>query len=80
MKNLAILSLELLFFILTFLGKPRQSICSRIHFTLAIVNLEVVSRELLGSADLPGAQALCIHKTTEVIVVCKDKNLMLAAF
>ena len=40
----------------------------------------MVSRELLGPADLSGAQALRIHETTEVIVVRKDKNLMLAAF
>ena len=42
--------------------------------------MEMVSRELLGPADLSGAQALCIHETTEVIVVRKDENLMLAAF
>ena len=40
----------------------------------------MVLRELLGPADLSGAQALCIDETTEVIVVCKDKNLMLATF
>ena len=80
MKDSAILSSELLLFILASLWKPRQSICSRICLTLAIVNLEMVSRELLGPADLFGAQALCIHKTTEVIMVRKDDNLMLAAF
>ena len=80
MKDSAILSSELLFFILAFLKKPRQNICSRICLTLAIVNLEVVSRELLGPANLSGAQTLRIHETIEVIVVCKDKNLMLAAF
>ena len=40
----------------------------------------MVLRELLGSADLSRAQTLCIHETTEVIVVRKDKNLMLATF
>ena len=34
----------------------------------------------MGPADLPGAQILCIHETTEVIVVRKDENLILAAF
>ena len=47
---------------------------------MAIVDLEIVLRELLGPADLSGAQALCIHETTEVIMVRKDENLMLAAF
>ena len=40
----------------------------------------MVLRELLGLADLFEAQALCIHETTEVIVVPKDENLMLATF
>ena len=80
MKNLAILSFELLFLILAFLEKPQQSIYSRICLTLAIVNLEMVLRELLGPADLSLAQALCIHGTTKVIVVHKDENLMLSAF
>ena len=80
MKDSAILSSELILLILASLGKPRQSIYSRICLTLAIVDSEVVSRELLGPADLSGAQALRIHETTEVIVVRKDENLMLAAF
>ena len=37
-------------------------------------------KELLGPADLSEAQILCIHETTEVIMVRKDKNLMLATF
>ena len=80
MKNLAILSSELLLLILAFLWKPRQSICSRIRLTLVIVDLEIVSRELLGPTDLSEAQAFCIHEITEVIVVRKDENLMLATF
>ena len=80
MKDLAILSLELIFFILAPLRKPRQSICSCIRLTLAIVDSEMVSRELLGLADLFGAQALRIHETTEVIVVRKDENLMFTTF
>ena len=40
----------------------------------------MILRELLGLAHLSRAQILCIHKTTEVIVVYNDKNLMLAAF
>ena len=80
MKDSAILSSELLLLILASLGKSRQSICSRICIALAIVDSEMVSRELLGPADLSGAQTLRIHETTEVVVVRKDENLMLAAF
>ena len=45
-----------------------------------IVNMEMVLRELLSPADLFGAQALYIYEMTEVIVVRKDEDLMLAAF
>ena len=45
-----------------------------------IVDLEMVLRELLGLADLSRAQVLCSHETTEVIVVRKDENFMLATF
>ena len=40
----------------------------------------MVSRELLGLVDLFGAQAFCIYEMMEVIVICKDENLMLATF
>ena len=80
MKDLAILSLEFFFLILASLGKPSQSICNRICLILAIVNSEMVLRELLCPADLSGTQVLYIYKTTEVIVVRKDKNLIFAAF
>ena len=80
MKDLAIFSLELILFILALLGKPQQSICSRICIALAIIDSKVITRELLGPTDLSGAQALCIHELTEVIMVRKDENLMLAAF
>ena len=80
MKNLAILSLELILLILASLRKPRQSICSCICFTLAVVDLKMVSRELLGPVDLSRAQTLCIHEATKVVVVYEDKHLVLATF
>ena len=80
MQDLAILSLKLIFFILASLKKFWQSICSCICFALIIVDLEIVLRELLGLADLSAAQTLCIHKIIEVVVIRKDKNLMLAIF
>ena len=80
MKDSVILSSELIFLILTFLSKPRQSICSCIRLALAIIDSKVITRELLGPTDLSRAQALRIYELTEVIVVCEDKDLMLAAF
>ena len=80
MKNLAILNLELILLILTFLRKPRQSICSCISFALAVVNLKMVSGKLLGPIDLSGAQAFCIHEATKVVLVYENKYFMLATF
>ena len=34
----------------------------------------------MGPADLFGAQTLCIYETIKIIMVRKNKNLMLAAF
>ena len=40
----------------------------------------MVSGELLGPADLSGAQTLRIHEATKVVVVCEDEHLVLAIF
>ena len=40
----------------------------------------MVLKEFLSPVNLFGAQTLCIHEITEVIVVRKVKSLMLAAF
>ena len=80
MKDLAILSLKLIFFILASLQKPRQSICSCICFALAVINSKMVSGELLGPADLSRAQTLRIHEATRVVIVCEDEHFVLATF
>ena len=40
----------------------------------------MITKELLGPSDLARAQLLCIHESTEIVVVCKDVNLVFAAF
>ena len=40
----------------------------------------MVLRKLLGPSNLLGDQTLCIYKTTKIIMVRKDENLMLPAF
>ncbi len=79
MKNLEVLISESFFLGLAPLGEAWQGISRRISFFLMLINLEVVSRELLGSADLTRAQAFRIHKLTEVIMVSKDEDLIFAA-
>ena len=80
MKDLAIFSLELIFFIDAFLEKLWQSICSCVWFILMILNLEMLLRELLGLAKLSKAQIFCIYKATKVIVIYEDKYFVLITF
>ncbi len=79
MENLGVLISESLFFDLASLGEARQGISRSIYLSLTIIDLEVVSRELLGLADLMRAQAFRIHKLMEVIMVSKDEDLIFAA-
>ncbi len=79
MKNLSILILERFFLGLAPLWEARQNISRSISFSLTIIDLEVVSRELLGPADLTRAQAFRIHESTKVVMVSKDEDLAFAA-
>ncbi len=79
MENLGVFISESLFFSLASLGEARQGISRNISLSLTIIDLKVVSRELLGPTDLTRAQAFHIQKSTEVIMVSKDKDLLFAA-
>ena len=57
----------------------RQGVSSSISFALIIVDLEVVTREFLGLADLSEAQTLQIYKPAEVIMVDKYEDIILKA-
>ncbi len=65
---------------LAFLREIRQSISRNISFSLSIIDLEVISRELLGLADLTRAQVFYIYELAKVIMVSKNKELILATF
>ncbi len=80
MENLGVFISKTLFLGLVSLGEVRQGISCNISFSLMIIDLEVVSREFLSTADLTRAQTFYIHELTEVIMVSKDKDLVLAAF
>ena len=79
-ENLRIFISESFFLSLIFSKKTRQGISCSIYFSLTIIDREVVLRELLGSADLTAAQALCIYEWTEVIIVNTDKSLVIIAY
>ena len=80
MQDFNVLVSEGLFIFCTLLRVSREDVSSSINFTLIIIDSEVVTREFLGPAKLPGAQTLLIHKLVEVLVVGKYKNFMLRAF
>ena len=80
MQNLDVLRLEGLFLLSTPLRVSRQGIGSSVSLELTIVDLEIVTREYLGPADLSGAQTLHVHESAEVVVVGEYEHLMLGAF
>ncbi len=80
MKNLSILSSKVFFLALTSLREAGKSVSSSVCLVLAIIDPEVVSRELLSSPNLSRAQALRIHESPEVVVVRKNEDLVFAAF
>ena len=75
-QNLDVLCLEVVFLLSTPLRVSRQGIGSSVSLALTIINSEVVTRELLGPADLSGAQTLCVHESAEVVVVGEYEHLM----
>ena len=80
MQDFDVFGAKGVFFLRTLLRVSKQGISSSVSFTLMIVDLEVIAREFLGLADLPGAQTLCFHEPTEVVVVDEYKHLMLRPF
>lgn len=76
-ENLSILISERFFLGPTFPCKVRQGM---IRFFLIVIDSKVVSKKLLGSADLCVPQALDVNKMPKVIVIGDDKNSVLAVF
>ena len=80
MHDFDVLCLEGVFFLSVPLGVSKQGMSSSVSFALTIIDSEVVTREFLGPADLPGAQTLRVHELTKVVVVHKDEDLIFATF
>ena len=79
-QNLDVLRSVGLFLLSTPLKVLKQGIGSSVSLALTIVDSEVVTRELLGPADLSGASTLHVYEPTEVVMVGEYKHLMLGAF
>ena len=80
MEDLDVLGIQGVFLFCTLLRVSRQGISSSVSFALTIIDSEVVTREFLGPADLPGAQTLRVYELTKVVVVYKAEDLVFAIF
>ena len=76
MQNLDVFCLEGVFFLSTLLRVLRQGIGSSVSLALTIIDLEMITREFLSQADLPGAQTFCVHESSEIVMVGKHKDFM----
>ena len=79
MEDFDILCLKVLFLLSTPLRVSIQGISSSVSFSLTIVELEVITREFLGPADLFEAQTLCVYKLSEIVIIGKHKDFILRA-
>ena len=75
-KNFDVLGSESLFFLCTLLKVSRQGIGSFISLALTIIDLKVVTREVLSQVDLPKAQTLQVYELAEVVVVGEYEYLI----
>ena len=76
MADLDVLGVEGIFLLCTSLRVLRQGINSSVSLILITIDLEVVTKEFLGLADLPKAQILCVYEPEEVVVVVKREDFM----
>lgn len=80
MENLGVFISETLFLSRASLREAKQSISYSICFFLIIIDLEVISREFLGQADLTSTKTFCIHEFSEDVMVNKDKDFVFTVF
>lgn len=80
MKDLGILTSTLFSFVRASLGKARQGVSSSVSFTLSVIDSEMLPKEFLSPSDLTRAQALRVHKPTEVVVLGEHEDFVLTTF
>ena len=79
-QDLDVFGLKGLFLLNTPLRVTRQGIGSSVYLVSLVINLELVTRELLGPAHLSRTQVLCVHKLAKFVVLGIYKHLMLRPF
>lgn len=78
-KILVFLTFKVVFFVIP-LSIFKKSISSSINLVLSIIDPEMVVRRFLSSMDLPKAHVFCMHNATQVIIVCRTKDLIFTTF
>ena len=76
MQDFDIFGAEGFFFLCTLLKVSRQGISSSVSLFLTIIDLEMVTKEFLGLANLPRDQTLYVYEPAEVVVVGKYEDFM----
>ena len=76
MEDLDVLSAESVFLFCILLKVLRQGITNSVSLALTIIDLELVMREFLGPADLPGVQTLRVHEPAEIVMIGKYEDFM----
>lgn len=76
MQSLDIFGLEGDFFHIIILKVLKKSISSPIGLILMIVNLKMISKQVLNLANLLRAQVFYFHKRAQVVIVYKNKDLI----
>ena len=60
--------------------ETKPSVGNFIGFFQITIDLEVIIRKILGLIDLTKAQIFCIYKSTDIIILYKNENLIFLAF
>lgn len=58
----------------------REGISNYISFALIIVSLIVIPRQFLSQLDLSTTQTFNIYEVMKVVIICKNKNCIIATF
>ena len=79
MQDLDVLGTESLVFFYTLLKISKQGISCFINLALTIIDLDVITKKLLGPANLFRAQTFRLYELSEVVIIGKHKEFILGA-
>lgn len=80
MKDSSVFYLKKFFFFLVSRKIIKQSVYSYICFTIAIINLEIITKTFWGPSNLFEIKVFCIYKLFKVVVVSKNEDYIVATY